>query len=61
MARGRPGGNGERLNWLLLPVEDKLWNAKQANKGGFIQEATGWKPSILQPFVYLPALLKGTG
>ncbi|OIP26010.1 MAG: hypothetical protein AUK00_05490 [Dehalococcoidia bacterium CG2_30_46_9] len=47
---------GERLNWLTLPVVDKLWNPKRANKGGFIQEVTGWKPAILQPYVYLPAL-----
>jgi hypothetical protein len=47
---------GEKLNWFLLQVEDKLWNSKRADKGGFIQEATGWKPSILQPFVYLPSL-----
>jgi hypothetical protein len=46
----------ERLNWLSLPVMDKLWNSRCADKGGFIQQATGWKPSILQPFVYLPAL-----
>lgn len=52
---------GERLNWLTIPVIDKLWNDKQADKGGFIQEATGWKPSIFQPFVYLPSLLKGIG
>ena len=52
---------GERLNWLTLPVVDKLWNNTRADKGGFIQEATGWKPSILQPFVYLPAILKGAG
>lgn len=47
---------GERLNWLTLPVVDKLWNSNHADKGGFIQEATGWKPAILQPYVYLPAL-----
>lgn len=46
----------ERLNWVTLPVADKLWNPKHADKGGFIQQATGWKPSILQPYVYLPAL-----
>ncbi len=46
----------EPLNWLTLPVMDKLWNPKRANKGGFIQQATGWKPAILQPYVYLPAL-----
>ena len=47
----------DRLNWLVLPVVDKLWNKNRANKGGFIQETTGWKPSILQPFVYLPSIL----
>ncbi|MCL5076304.1 MAG: hypothetical protein M1136_11795 [Chloroflexi bacterium] len=47
---------GESLNWLMLPVIDKLWNSRRANKGGFIQQATGWKPTILQPYVYLPAL-----
>lgn len=40
---------GERLNWLRLPVLDRGWNATTADKGGFIQEATGWKPSPLQP------------
>ena len=47
---------GKPINWLSLPVGDKLWNSKRDNKGGFIQQATGWKPSILQPYVYLPAL-----
>lgn len=47
---------GRRLNWLTLPVADKRWRANHADKGGFIQEATGWKPAILQPYVYLPAL-----
>ncbi|WP_399553849.1 hypothetical protein OG473_39300 (plasmid) [Streptomyces anulatus] len=40
---------GERLNWLRLPVIDRGWNSSASNKGGFIQEATGWKPSPLQP------------
>lgn len=48
---------GEPLNWLTLPVVDKLWNPKISDKGGFIQQATGWKPSILQPYVFLPALV----
>jgi hypothetical protein len=47
----------ELLNWLGLPVINKLWNWKQTDKGGFIQEHTGWKPSILQPYLYLPAIL----
>jgi len=40
---------GEHLNWLRLPVMDRGWNSAVANSGGFIQEATGWKPSALQP------------
>lgn len=48
---------GQPINWLTLPVLDKRWNGRRADKGGFIQEATGWKPSVLQPSVYLPALL----
>ena len=47
------------LNWFTLPVIDKQWNSKQSNKGGFIQEATGWKPSVLQPYIYLPTLING--
>ncbi|MFI6653206.1 hypothetical protein ACIBI8_37155 [Streptomyces sp. NPDC050529] len=42
---------GEPLNWLRLPVLDRGWNATAAHKGGFIQEATGWKPSPFQPSV----------
>ena len=49
---------GEPLNWLTLPVVDKRWHWETADKGGFIQQATGWKPSILQPFVYLESLLR---
>lgn len=47
----RHEGTGELVNWLRLPVLDRGWNAEQADKGGFIQEATGWKPSPLQPFM----------
>lgn len=39
---------GERLNWLRLPVVDRGWHANASHKGGFIQQATGWKPSPLQ-------------
>lgn len=39
----------ERLNWARLPVLDRGWNTTVADKGGFIQEATGWKPAALQP------------
>jgi hypothetical protein len=40
---------GEPLNWLRLPVLDRGWNETASDKGGFIQEVTGWKPSPLQP------------
>ncbi len=46
----------QELNWLELPVMDKEWNVRQSHKGGFIQEVTGWKPSILQPFVFFDSL-----
>jgi hypothetical protein len=49
---------GAPLNWLTLPVVDKHWNTARGDKGGFIQEATGWKPAILQPYVYLPSLME---
>lgn len=39
---------GETINWLRVPVLDRGWNSKRADKSGFIQEATGWKPSPLQ-------------
>jgi hypothetical protein len=40
---------GEPLNWMRLPVVERGWNAARGDKGGFIQEVTGWKPSPLQP------------
>lgn len=58
---------GERLQWSRLPVVDKLWHPSghgrhyQANKGGFIQEATGWKPSPMQDRVHVPDLLAAAG
>lgn len=47
---------GEPINWMTLPVVDKRWNSQRGDKGGFIQEATGWKPSPLQPFVTVQSL-----
>lgn len=38
----------EGINWLRLRVVDKRWTPDRGDKGGFIQEATGWKPSALQ-------------
>ncbi|MEU5660111.1 hypothetical protein ABZ802_31510 [Streptomyces sp. NPDC047737] len=40
---------GERLNWVRLPVIDLGWHASASDRGGFIQQATGWRPSPLQP------------
>lgn len=54
---------GERVRWPGLPVADSLWRgdhgspAAQMDKGGFIQELTGWKPSPLVPQVNLNWLL----
>lgn len=30
----------QSMNWLTLPVIDKLWNSRRADKGSFIQQAT---------------------
>lgn len=50
----------EPLNWLRLPVDDKLWREARGDKGGFIQEATGWKPSPLQSYVNVDVLVKAS-
>lgn len=47
---------GEPINWLTLPVADGVWRETETTKGGFLQEATGWKPSALQPSVSSAAL-----
>lgn len=47
----------EFIQWTRLPVADKGWGidkprgALTSTKGGFFQQATGWKPAPLQPFV----------
>ena len=52
---------GERLNFNTLPVRDKVWTAKHWDKGGFIQEATGWKPSPFQPVMDVPTVFAAAG
>lgn len=52
---------GEPLQWSRLPVIDKVWRTTNlptlsTTKGGFIQEATGWKPAPLQPYVNIHQL-----
>lgn len=51
---------GERLKWTQLPVQDKSWT-RNGDKGGFIQDYTGWKPSPFQRTLHLPTLLKAIG
>jgi hypothetical protein len=47
---------GERVNFNRLPVRDKQWGPGGMDKGGFIQEATGWKPSPFQPVMHVPTV-----
>ncbi|MYT39010.1 hypothetical protein GTY66_23655 [Streptomyces sp. SID8356] len=52
---------GELVNWLRLPVLDLGWGTERADKGGFIQEVTGWKPSPLQPFMDVQQAARAAG
>lgn len=52
---------GELLNWSRLPVRDRQWNKKQADKGGFIQELIGWKPSPFEPVFQAELIAKAAG
>jgi hypothetical protein len=52
---------GEHVNWMRLPVLDQGWNETARHKGGFIQEATGWKPSALQPTMDVVRIAKAAG
>ncbi|KYH43236.1 hypothetical protein [Branchiibius sp. NY16-3462-2] len=52
---------GERVNFATLPVVDKLWRPGRADKGGFIQEATGWKPAPLQSSINIINLARAAG
>lgn len=58
---------GERVQWTRLPVQDKLWHPTgkgrraRSEKGGFLQEATGWKPAPLQDYVHVGNLLSAAG
>lgn len=51
----------EPINWARVPVLDYGWNAKQADKSGFIQEATGWKPSPLQRVMDVRQVARAAG
>lgn len=52
---------GMPVNWLRLPVPDKYWNTDRVSSGGFVQEATGWKPAPLQPFIHIPTMAQSAG
>jgi hypothetical protein len=49
---------GRMLNLADLPVIDKSWRIGNGDKGGFIQEATGWKPAPLQDSVPVAMLVR---
>lgn len=57
----RSAHTGERLNFNRLPVLDQAWNDGYADKGGFIQQATGWKPAPLQGELHVRAVLAAAG
>ncbi|WP_406723896.1 hypothetical protein WJ438_03425 [Streptomyces sp. GD-15H] len=52
---------GERVNWLRLPVLDRAWRDGTEDLGGFIQEASGWKPSPLQLAMDVVQVARGCG
>lgn len=53
--------DGRALQWTRLPVEDKLWTPGRSDKGGFIQSATGWKPSALQRAADVSLIARAAG
>lgn len=52
---------GARLRFTRLPVLDQSWEGKTAGTCGFIQDATGWKPSPLQQSMDLAVILESCG
>lgn len=50
------GSGRYQIDIDALPVADKKWTTQQADKGGFIQQVTGWQPNPLQPTVSLDFL-----
>lgn len=52
---------GDPLNWARLPVADKLWDDNHTDKGGFIQQLTGWKPSPFQSHFDAARIAKAAG
>lgn len=48
--------NGMEIPLAALPLTEKHWIKTAANTGGFIHQATGWKPSPMQSTVDLDML-----
>jgi hypothetical protein len=58
--------SGDRLQWTRLPVIDKVWRTHDlpqvhATKGGFVTEASGWKPAPLQPYLNVDQIARAAG
>ncbi|WP_432247691.1 hypothetical protein ACRAR1_07010 [Streptomyces sanyensis] len=51
----------EPINWTRVPVRDLGWSSTASDKGGFIQEATGWKPSPLQAVMDVGRIAAASG
>lgn len=53
---------GQRLLFTQLPVADETWEpGLDRGKAGFVQAATGWKPSPLQQTMDLEIILAAAG
>lgn len=52
---------GTPVQWCALPVRGKGWRQGRADKGGFIQQVTGWKPSPMQAYVNVDLLEQMAG
>lgn len=53
---------GRRLLFTQLPVADETWEpGLDRGKAGFVQAATGWKPSALQQTMDLEVILAAAG
>ncbi|MFE2696352.1 hypothetical protein [Streptomyces mirabilis] len=42
-------------------TECQCWNAAAGDNGGFVQEATGWKPSALHPTMNVVQVARTAG
>lgn len=53
--------DGRKLRFTELAVWDRLWRPGRSDKGGFIQELTGWKPSPLQATADISVIAEASG